>query len=92
MAAVVQEIYQRGRVEDVDTAVSLLWSFTEPKLFRNKRLMRLSKEDIVTREMLMQECFELCAKNILTFHQKQVCIFISISSFVFEYFMLIMIV
>lgn len=71
---VMEEIYKRGSIGHIDTAVRLLWNLTEINVIRNRKMKKLPRDVVHIRRILMTECFELYAKKILSLRKNQVCV------------------
>lgn len=70
---VLREIYERGNVRMASPAVNIIWTLTDMHATDGRRIS-VSREDVLTREILMKECLETVAKDITSLTQQQVLI------------------
>ncbi|KAG7170171.1 hypothetical protein Hamer_G012423 [Homarus americanus] len=72
LGVILQEIYTRGSITKASSAVSIIWSLTDMYVRRGKK-MTLSREDNLTREVLIKECLEAIARDMTSLNGHQVC-------------------
>ncbi|XP_071513059.1 uncharacterized protein [Panulirus ornatus] len=68
---VLQEIYERGSINTAFPAVNIIWTLAKMHMTPGRRFL-VSKEDVLTREILMKECLETVAKNLTSLTSQQI--------------------
>ncbi|KAK8754493.1 hypothetical protein OTU49_016461 [Cherax quadricarinatus] len=68
---VLKEIYKRGRIDKPSLAMTFIWNLSDIHIKWEKMIL-LTKEDILTREVLIKECIETLSRDISSLTQQQV--------------------